>query len=180
MHKLKRTTSTAVIIAALAGSAALATASPAAAADYRCTTSTKSIDDPAYSGPWADNWDVTVRLCAKRSGSTVYTYAKISWDGPVYGYVDDSSIFDGAYFKLQVKKSQAGTDPVKKSANYYGIESRLENSDSNANYNNSYTTPVLSYTIGSSRGLADGELHLDWNNDGRGYWKHLFNASPAV
>ncbi|MFD5128979.1 hypothetical protein [Streptomyces olindensis] len=179
MRKLKRSATTAVIIAALAGTSA-ATTTPAAAADYRCTTSTKSIDDAAYSGPWADNWDVTVRLCAKRSGSTVYTYAKISWDGPLYGQVDDSSIFDGAYFKLQIKKSQVGTDPVKKSANYYGIESRLENSDSNANYNGSYTTPVLSYTIGSSRALADGELHLDWNNDGRGYWTHQFSASPAV
>ncbi|PIM71271.1 hypothetical protein CTU88_14150 [Streptomyces sp. JV178] len=180
MHRLKRSTSTAVIIAALTGTAALATAGPAAAADYRCTTSTTLIDDPSYSGPWADNWDVTVRLCAKRSGSTVYTYAKISWDGPVYAYADDSTIFDGAYFTLQVKKSQAGTDPVKKSRRYYGIESRLENSGSDANYNDSYTTPVLSHTIGSSRALADGELHLDWNNDGRGYWKHPFAASPTV
>ncbi|MEH0658476.1 hypothetical protein QA860_12180 [Streptomyces stelliscabiei] len=180
MRTLQRATSTTIVLAALAGSAALATAYPAAAADYKCTTSKKSIDDAAYSGPWADNWDVTVRLCAKRSGSTVYTYAKISWDGPAYGQVDDSTIFDDAYFKLQVKRSQSGTDPVKKSAKYYGIESRLENSDSNANYNNSYTTPVLSYTIGSARGLADGELHLDWNNDGKGYGKHLFSASPTV
>ncbi|MCP3821404.1 hypothetical protein NLX86_25900 [Streptomyces sp. A3M-1-3] len=180
MRTPKRSTSAAVIIAALAGTAAVATGTPAAAASYKCTTSTTSIDDPAYTGPWADNWDVKVSLCAKRSGSTVYTYAKVSWDGPAYGQVDDSTIFDGAYFKLQVKRSQSGTDPVKKSANYYGIESRLENSDSNANYNNAYTTPVLSYTIGSGRGLADGELHLDWNNDGKGYWKHQFSASPAV
>ena len=180
MRTVKRSTTTAAIAAALVASAALATANPAAAADYRCTTSTKSIDDPAYSGPWADNWDVTVRLCAKRSGSTVSTYAKLSWDGPAYTYADDSTIFDGAYFNLQVKKSQAGTDPVKKSKKYYGIESRLESSGSGANYNNSYTTPVLSYAIGSSRALADGELRLDWNNDGRGYWKHLFSASPTV
>ena len=121
-------------------------------------------------------WD----LCAKRSGSTISAYATISWDGPLYGRVDDSSIFDGAYFKLQVKKSQSGTDPVKRSKNYHGIEAKLENSDSNANYNNSYTTPVLSYKIGSSKGLADGELYLDWNNDGKGYWKHQFSASPRV
>jgi hypothetical protein len=180
MRALKRTSSTALVLTALAGSTALATASPAAAADYRCTTSTKSIDDPAYTGPWADNWDVKVRLCAKRSGSTISAYATISWDGPLYGRVDDSSIFDGAYFKLQVKKSQSGTDPVKRSKNYHGIEAKLENSDSNANYNNSYTTPVLSYKIGSSKGLADGELYLDWNNDGKGYWKHQFSASPRV
>ncbi|WP_330324659.1 hypothetical protein [Streptomyces pseudovenezuelae] len=180
MHFLKRTTSTAVALAALVGTAALAGASPAAAADYRCTTSTKSIDDPSYSGPWADNWNVTVRLCARHSGSTVSTYAKINWDGPVYSRADDRSIFDGAYFTLQVKKSVSGTDPVKKSVRYYGIESRLENSTSNGNYNNSYTTPVLSSTISSGKGLADGELHLDWNSDGRSYWKYQFSASPAV
>ena len=180
MRAMKRSTSAAVILAALAGSAALATASPAAAAASKCTTSTKSIDDSAYDGPWSDNWDFKVTLCAKRSGSTVHTYAKISWDGPVYAYADDSSIFDGAYFTLQVKKSQAGTDPVKKSAKFHGIESRLETSGSDANYNNSYTTPTVSYKIGSARALADGELHLDWNNDGKGYAKHQFSASPAV
>lgn len=69
---------------------------------------------------------------------------------------------------------------MKKSVRYYGIESRLENSTSNGNYNNSYTTPVLSSTISSGKGLADGELHLDWNSDGRSYWKYQFSASPAV
>ncbi|WP_338676800.1 hypothetical protein V1460_30400 [Streptomyces sp. SCSIO 30461] len=180
MRQFKRSASTAVVVAALAGTAAVATATPAAAAGYTCSTSSKSIDDAAYTGPWADNWDVTVTLCAKRSGSTVYSYAKISWDGPAYGQVDDSTIFDGAYFTLQVKRSQSGTDPVMKSAHSYGIQSALENSDSNANYNNSYTTPVLSYPIGSAKGLGDGELLLDWNNDGKGYEKHLFTASPVV
>ncbi|WP_405889821.1 hypothetical protein OG427_07175 [Streptomyces sp. NBC_00133] len=176
---LKRPATAAVLVAALAGTT-LATISPASAATYRCTTSTASIDDPSYSGPWADNWDFKVSLCAARSGSTIYTYAKISWDGPMYGQVDDSTVFDGAYFKLQTKRSQAGPDPVKKSANYYGIGSRLENSDSNANYNGSYTTPTLAYNIGSGRGLADGELHLDWDSDGAGYRTHMFAASPVV
>ncbi|NEB01963.1 hypothetical protein [Streptomyces sp. SID13726] len=181
MHLPKRTTSTAVVLATLAtGAAALAGASPAAAADYRCSTSKKSIDDPSYNGPWADNWNVTVRQCARRSGSTVSAYAKISWDGPVYSRADDRSLFDGAYFTLQIKRSVAGTDPVKKSAKYRGIESRLENSTSSANYNNTYSTPVLSYKAGSGKHLADGELHLDWNNDGRSYRTHLFSASPAV
>jgi hypothetical protein len=180
MRTLKRSASTAVILTALAGTAAVATAAPASAASYKCTSSSKSIDDPAYSGPWADNWDVTVTLCAKRAGSTLYTYAKITWDGPVTGIADDDTIFDDAYFTLQVKKSQSGPDPVKKSANHHGIEARLENSNAYANYNGSYTTPVLSYRIGSSRGLADGELHLEWNNDGKGSWKHPFSASPVV
>ncbi|MCW8377061.1 hypothetical protein [Streptomyces justiciae] len=29
---------------------------------------------------------------------------------PAYGQVDDSTIFDSAYFKVQIKKSQSGTD----------------------------------------------------------------------
>ncbi|MEU0027408.1 hypothetical protein [Streptomyces sp. NPDC006335] len=180
MSSLKRSTSTAVIIAALAGSAAIATATPAAAASYHCKTSTKSIDDPSYSGPWADNWDFTVRICAKRSGSTVYSYANISWDGPVYADADDTSIFDDAYFKLQIKKSQAGTDPVKKQANFGGIEAKLEHSGSDANYNGSYTTGTISYKIGSTKGLGDGELKLDWNNDGAGVRTYPFTASPTV
>jgi len=67
MRKLKRATSAAVVVAALAGISAITAATPAAtpaAADYKCTTSTKSVDDPSYSGPWADNWDFTVKACA--------------------------------------------------------------------------------------------------------------------
>lgn len=175
----KRAASTALVGAALAGTS-LATASPAAASSYHCNTSHKSIDDAAYNGPWADNWDFTTTLCAKRSGSTVYAYAKISWDGPVYSRADDSSIFDGAYFKVQVKRSVSGTDPALNDRNYHGIESRLENSNSNADYNGSYTTGVISYPVGSSNGLGDGELHLNWNNDGDGYRGHRFTASDRV
>ena len=99
---------------------------------------------------------------------------------PAYGQVDDYTIFDLAYFKVQIKKSQSGTDPVKKSKNFYGIENKLEDSASNGNYNNSYTTGTISYKIGSSKGLGDGELHLDWDSDGGGDQKHLFSASPTV
>ncbi|MFI1400783.1 hypothetical protein [Streptomyces sp. NPDC020681] len=150
----KRSVITALVATAAITAGALATAAPASAASYKCSTSKKSIDDPSYSGPWADNWDVTVRLCAKRSGRHVYTYAKVSWDGPVGGAVDDRGIFDGAYFQLQVKRSRAGADPIVRSGNYYRIESHLENSSANANYNGSYTTPVLTYRIGTAKGLA--------------------------
>lgn len=181
MRKFTRSAATAAAVAALAGGAAVATATPAAAAGYKCTTSPeKSIDDPSYSGPWADNWDFTVTICAKRSGSYVYSYAKISWDGPVYADVDDTSKFEDAYFKVQIKKSQSGTDPVKKSKNFGGIEAKLENSDSNGNYNGSYTTGTISYKIGSSKGLGDGELHLNWKNDGKGDRTYGFTASPTV
>ncbi|MFD1829880.1 hypothetical protein ACFSJS_09400 [Streptomyces desertarenae] len=179
MRKLTRAASTALIATAVAATG-LATAAPASAAGYRCTTSHKSIDDAAYNGPWPDNWNVTTTICAKRSGSYVYTYAKLSWDGPVYARADDSGLFDGAYFRLQIKRSQSGTDPILTSRAHHGIEARLEDSTSGANYNNSYTTGTLAYRIGSARGLGDGELRLDWNNDGDGYRTHRFSASPVV
>ncbi|MEV0493692.1 MULTISPECIES: hypothetical protein [Streptomyces] len=117
-------------------------------------------------------------MCAKRSSGTVYSYAKISWDGPVMG-VDDTGIFNAAYFRLWEAKSVSGADPVVKSGNYYGIESRLENSTSNGNYNNSYTTPTISYKTGIKT-YGDGRLMLEWANDGKGYQTHNFSASPAV
>ncbi|MEU1149402.1 hypothetical protein ACFYO9_38290 [Streptomyces sp. NPDC005863] len=48
MRTLKRASSTAVILSALAGTTALATAAPAAAASYRCKTSTESVGATAY------------------------------------------------------------------------------------------------------------------------------------
>ncbi|MEU1329504.1 hypothetical protein [Streptomyces sp. NPDC005865] len=60
MHMLKRSSSTAVVLSALAGTTALATATPGAVASYRCKTSTESVDDTAYDGFWADYWDFTV------------------------------------------------------------------------------------------------------------------------
>ncbi|MCZ0984265.1 MULTISPECIES: hypothetical protein [Streptomyces] len=174
----RRGTAAALTFAALAGTSLLA-ASPASALSYKCTTSTKSIDNPAYSGPWADNWDIKISLCSARSGSTVYSYAKASWDGPV-GEVDDTSIFNGAYLRIWIAKSVAGTDPVVRSGNYYGIEAKLENSDYWGNYNNSYTTPTISYPVGSAKAYVDGQLKLEWRNDGKGYLNYDYSASPTV
>ncbi|MFI2373193.1 hypothetical protein [Streptomyces sp. NPDC018833] len=179
MSTLKRSVATVMAAAAVAG-AGLVTASPASAASYHCKTSKQSIDTANYSGPWADQWDVTTKLCAKRSGSYVYAYAQVSWDGPVFAEIDDSAIFDGARFRLQVKKSQSGPDPVKASKDFYGIEGQLENSDGMGNYNGSYTTGTIRWNAGSSRGLADGELQLDWHRCCGGYKSHGFTASPVV
>ena len=161
---------------ALTGAAV--TAAPAASAlSWKCKTSTKSIDQANYDGPWADQWDVKVKTCAARSGSTVYAKASVSWDGPSGGV--DANIFDGAYLRLMIKKQQSGSDPVKKAKNGHGIEAKLEDSDSNGNYNNSYGTGTISYRMGSAKGYADSTLYLDWNDDGDGYHRHNFAASPA-
>lgn len=85
MNTTSRTISGIVAATALFGGAMVATAGPAAAASYHCTTSKHSVDNPAYGGVYADNFDFSVQLCAKRSSGNIYTYAKISWDE--YGLV---------------------------------------------------------------------------------------------
>jgi hypothetical protein len=169
--------STALTLASVIGAISLATAGPASAVSYHCTTSTASVDDPAYSGPLTDNYNFTVTLCAKRVSGVIYAYAKASWDGPVW-FVNQTEILDAARFHLEIKKSISGTDPVVKSANSYGIEYKLEHG--NTAGNSSFTTPVLKYTAGSGRYLADGIIQLDWNNDGKGYRTTAFSASPVV
>lgn len=42
------------------------------------------------------------------------------------------------------------------------------------------TTPAMKTTASAARVLTDGELYLDWNNDGNGYGRHQFAASPIV
>jgi hypothetical protein len=104
----------------------------------------------------------------------------ISWDSPVYGINDNSGLFDDAYFRLMIKKSKSGTDPVVKNAYYSGIEDKLEQSDNNGNYNGSFTGSTVKYKIGSAKGYSDGRLMLDWNNDGNGSRYYEFAASPKV
>ncbi|MDX2826473.1 hypothetical protein Sipo8835_12540 [Streptomyces ipomoeae] len=174
----RRAACTALAVTAALTGAAVTAAPSAAALAWKCKTSTKSIDQANYDGPWADNWDFKVKICAARSGGTVYSKASISWDGPVGG-VDDTSIFDGAYFRLVLKKQQSGTDPVKRSKNGGGIEAKLENSDGNGNYNGSYSTGTISYKLGAGKGYSDGTLYLDWSDDGHGYQRHDFAASPV-
>ncbi|MFD3775154.1 hypothetical protein [Streptomyces sp. NPDC058612] len=53
--------------------ATVATAAPA----YRCSTSSRTIDDSGYDGPWPDNWDIKITTYAARSGGTVYAYATV-------------------------------------------------------------------------------------------------------
>lgn len=174
---LKRSLSTTLALASVVGAVSLATAAPASAAGYHCTTSSASVDDPAYSGPLTDNYDFKVTLCAKRVSGVTYAYAKASWDGAVW-FVNQTDLLDSARFHLEIKKSVSGTDPVVKSANSYGIEYKLEHG--NTAGNGSFTTPVLKYSAGSGRYLADGTIQLDWNNDGKGYRTTPFSASPVV
>ncbi|WP_433919828.1 hypothetical protein OIE50_38990 [Streptomyces canus] len=179
MRNLKRSTSAAVALAALAGTAALATATPVSAASYHCKTSSHSVDDPSYNGPDSDNWDFDVTLCAMRSGGYIYTTATVYWDGPYTAKNRSTYTFNKAKFQLQTKRSVSGTDPVVKSGAYTGLEHALEHSSGNGN--GSYSTGTLKSKAGSGRYLADGYIQLDWSGDGKSYRSPiLFTASPVV
>ncbi|MFF8847632.1 hypothetical protein ACF08N_33820 [Streptomyces sp. NPDC015127] len=172
----RRLGAAALATVALAGTTLL-TATPASALTYKCSTSTKTVDHAGYSGPWADNYTFKVSLCSARSGSTVYAYAKVSWDGPVMA-IGDTGTFNDAYLRVFIAKSVYGTDPVVKNGYYHGIEYKLEHSNSYGN--GSYTSGTISYPVGSAKAYADGQLRLDWRNDGAGYQTHNFTASPLV
>ncbi|MFI0243093.1 hypothetical protein [Streptomyces sp. NPDC016845] len=159
----------AVLLAVLASTVGLA--APASAAGYHCRTSSHSLDTPQYSGPWADNWDVHMTLCAKRRHGWVYAYARVRWDGP-NGQLGGGFIND-AYVRVQVRH---------KAHNFHGITDRWDSSNHNGDYNGSYTTGVVKWK-GRSKSVAAGSLNIDWKNhgDGRtGYAKTRFRSSPRV
>ncbi|MFF8264347.1 hypothetical protein [Streptomyces virginiae] len=176
MNTLKTGLMLAAAVAVTAGSAGVVTA---AGLDYKCASSTQEIDDNSYDGPWPDNWKITVKTCAARSGNTVYAYAEARWDGPGFYPVDDSTIFDGAKLRVQIKESRPGTDPVVFERDFAGIEERLEDSTSSADYDGRYRTQTISHRAGRGA-LTDAVLFLDWQGDGRGYQRHDYTASPTV
>jgi hypothetical protein len=166
---LRRATVGAVSLATLA-TGAVVMASPATASTH-CNTSSKTVDNRGYSGPWADNWTLTSTVCAYRSGSYIYGYAKIKWDAPTFR--GNGSTFDGAGFRVYLKKSLSGaTDPIR-SYKTFDIEGRMENGDG------SYTTSTFRYPI-SRYALADGAWKINWNNDGDGTIHYSVTGSPRV
>ncbi|WP_329583423.1 hypothetical protein [Streptomyces sp. NBC_01361] len=173
---LRKLAVTAVATMALGGTTLAAAGTASADTSYHCRTSSHSVDNPSYGGPYGDNFDFSVKLCAKRSSGVISSYAKISWDGPAW-FVNDTSMFDAARFHLQTKRSTSGADPVVKWANT-GMESKLEHGDTNGN--GSMTTGVIKSSAGSSRYLSDGYIQLNWNEDGKRYRTTYFAASPTV
>ncbi|MGE7391308.1 hypothetical protein ACQKM2_38155 [Streptomyces sp. NPDC004126] len=158
-----------------------APAAPGAATEpvYRCASSTQDIDDSSYDGPWPDNWKITVKSCAARSGGTVYAYAEATWDGTAFRDVNNVRIFDGARLRLQIKASRDGTDPVVTERDFTEIERRLEDSTSGRNYDGCCRTRSIRHRVGLWP-LACSVLFLDWHGDGRSYGRHDHTASPTV
>lgn len=170
------------LVAALAVSvgAAPASASPAAAGGlhFKCSSSTKSIDDAAYSGPWPDNWEVTVQVCAARSGAMVSAYATVRWDGPGFYSTTDATIFDGAKVRVQIKQARQGTDPVVVEKDFT-LKTRMEAATSGGDRNGSFRTGTVSHRAGPGA-LGDAVLFVDWHKDGHGYRGYDYTGSPTV
>jgi hypothetical protein len=161
-------------VAAVAGTATMLSAAPASALSWHCSKSSHTIDTANYSGPWPDNWKITVQNCAARSGSYVYGKATIKWDGPTY-YNTGPNIFDGAKYRLVLKKSVAGTDPTVAKKDY-DIEEKLEANPGSG----SYTTGTIKAKVNRTKAYADGTLLLDWHQCCGGYKSWGYAASPKA
>ncbi|GAA2086311.1 hypothetical protein GCM10009801_48670 [Streptomyces albiaxialis] len=172
----KRALSVALVGAAVAGVSAVTT-SPASALSWKCNSSTRTIDDAGYSGPWGDNWDFTVKNCVARSGGYVYAKAKVSWDAPPwYSGTDLSETFDSAYFRLYLKHADGGADTVlgKKT---FSIRDNL--AKMNGSGNGSWTTSTAKKYVGNKSAYADGALKLNWDEDGKGLRHYSFQGSGS-
>ncbi|MFJ8764297.1 hypothetical protein [Streptomyces clavifer] len=174
MNIARALTATAATAALVAGATVLATGT-ASAASYKCTTSKKSVDHPGNTVN--DNFNFSIKTCAKREGGYIYTKAYVSVDGP-WGFAGSSSVND-ARALIQVKRSVSGTDPVSKYAYGNGLGSKLNNLD--AYGNTSYTSPTVKHKAAAgSRYLGDSVMQIDWRNDGKGRISYNFSASPTV
>jgi hypothetical protein len=169
---LTATTATAALVMGLTALGA----GTASAASYRCTTSTKSIDHPGFTG-LNDNFNFSVKTCVKREGGYIYAKAYVSVDGP-WGFAGESSV-NNARALIQVKRSVSGPDPVSKYAYGTGLGDKLNNLDTYGN--TSYTSPTVKYKpAAGSRYYGDSVMQIDWKNDGKGRISYDFSASPTV
>ncbi|MGH4030760.1 hypothetical protein ACQB60_17685 [Actinomycetota bacterium Odt1-20B] len=172
----KKAVSVALVGAAVAGASVL-TAAPASALSWKCNSSSRTIDDAGYSGPWGDNWDFTVKNCVARSGGYIYSKATVSWDAPPwYSGTDLSNTFDAAYFRLYVKHADGGADSVLAHKTFY-IQDNL--AAMNGSGNGSWSTGTAKKYVGSKSAYADGALKLNWNNDGRDLVHYGFKGSGS-
>ncbi|MGW5862608.1 hypothetical protein ACWFRJ_10610 [Streptomyces sp. NPDC055239] len=173
----RKAVSVALVGATVAGVSVLATA-PASALSWKCNSSSRTIDDAGYSGPWGDNWDFTVKNCVARSGGYVYSKAKVTWDAPPwYSGTDLSQTFDDAYFRLYVKHADGGADTVLGHKTFY-IQDNL--AGMNGSGNGSWTTSTAKKYVGGKSAYADGALKLNWDDDGKGLRHYGFKGSGSV
>ncbi|OKK02242.1 hypothetical protein AMK26_21385 [Streptomyces sp. CB03234] len=171
--------SAALVGAAVVGASVLGSA-PASALNWKCTSSSSTIDDAGYSGPWGDNWDFTVKNCVARSGGYVYAKATVSWDAPPwYSGTDLSETFDSAHFRLYLNHSDAGPDTVLLRKDF-NIQPALAAMNGSGSGNGSWTSSTIKKSVGSKSAYADGALRLNWDEDGKGVRQYDFKGTGSV
>ncbi|MFF3786386.1 hypothetical protein [Streptomyces sp. NPDC001933] len=62
----------------------------------------------------------------------------------------------------------SGTDPVRTQRDHTTIEPRMDNSERRSNCNGSRQMPPITFKAASGKALADTEIHLDRDFDGKG------------
>ncbi|WP_405931670.1 hypothetical protein [Streptomyces sp. NBC_00827] len=174
----RKAMSVALVGVTVAGVSVLAV-SPASALSWTCKSSSKTIDDAGYSGPWGDNWDFTVKNCVARSGSYVYAKATVTWDAPPWyaGTTDNlAETFDSAGFRLYLKHADAGADTVLVKKDF-DIQGKL--AAMNSAGNGSWTSSTIKKKVGSKTAYADGALRLNWDEDGKDVRTYDFTATSS-
>ncbi|MEU3723239.1 hypothetical protein [Streptomyces sp. NPDC031705] len=161
----------AVLVAAFVTAAATGM-SPAHAAE-RCKVSSKTVDNPAYSGPWPDNWSFTVKACVTESGANIRHWATISWDLPAAS-TQPGLIFHptGTNAEVTAMVTGGGLAVTRRTDLAERLNKAKDGSVTPASYS--------SHWPGRYRVYTDVILFLDWNGDGKGPQKLHFAPSPAL
>ncbi|MFC8011006.1 hypothetical protein [Streptomyces cinereoruber] len=161
----------AVLVAATI-TAATAGGGPAYAVE-RCKVSSKTIDNPAYSGPWPDNWDFTVKACVTTSGANIRHWATISWDLP------ESSSRAGSLFNATGTNAEVtamieggGVAVTRRTDLAQRLNKAKDGSLTPASYSSHWPSRERLFT--------DVIVFLDWKGDGKGPQKLHFAPSPSL
>ncbi|MFD0271083.1 hypothetical protein ACFVGY_31625 [Streptomyces sp. NPDC127106] len=161
----------AVLVAATI-TAAAAGGSPAYAVE-RCKVSSKTVDNPAYSGPWPDNWDFTVKACVTESGANIRHWATISWDLPESSS-EAGSIFNttGTNAEVTAMIEGGGVAVTRRTDLAQRLNKAKDGSITPASYSSHWPSRERLFT--------DVILFLDWKGDGKGPQKLHFAPSPSL
>ncbi|MFD5422212.1 hypothetical protein ACFWJT_29890 [Streptomyces sp. NPDC127069] len=160
----------ATVLVAATVTVAGAGASPAYAVE-RCTVSSKTVDNPAYSGPWPDNWDFTVKACVTESGPNVRHWATVSWDLPE-STTHPGSTFNTASVEVTAMTTAGSQAVTKRTDMTQRLNKAKDGSITPASYSSHWSSRHRIYT--------DVILFLDWKGDGKGPQKLHFTPSPSI
>ncbi|UQW99431.1 hypothetical protein [Streptomyces sp. RerS4] len=139
----------------------------------RCKVSSKTIDDPAYSGPWPDNWDFTVKACVTESGATIRHWATVSWDMPE-SFAGRRPVFNATGTNVEVTAmiTGGGLAVTRRTDLAPRLNQGKDGSTTPASYSSRWPSRHRLFT--------DVILFLDWKGDGKGPQKIRFSPSPSI